>query len=245
MHFCAQMPGEERDTEGLRVLHFSLNTPIVAIEELPVGPARAGVALFAAPEGAMLLAIAVRSLRTGQTISYAPDEEIEGERDAAVAVDAALSFAEGMGFLFDEDEIAARGDDGRREAIARWRGLVEDVCLPTTEPAPSRPPRLRAEETAPVLDLVCEVPVREGLAEAQRIDVREGDEVVLADITIPAEAAGDAAAGQEAVLSKFRLVMGSIAPERGERETVAPETEGAVAAPAAPMDSRIRLLSRF
>jgi len=245
MHFCAQTPHEEWDTERLRVLHLSLNTPVVAIEELPVGPARAGVALFSDAEGALRLAIAVRSLRTGQTISYAPDEEPAGERDAFVAVDAALSFGESMGFLFDEDEIAARGDDGRGEAISRWRSLVDDASLPIAEPAASRPPRPRAEESAPVLDLVCEVAVQGGDAEARRVDVRSAEEVVLADITIPAEAAVDAAAAPEPALSKFRLVLGAIAPRRDEGKTVALEGEGGVSAPVAPLDSRIRLLSRF
>ncbi len=245
MHFCEQMLREQWDEERLRVLHLSLNTPIVAIDEFPVGPARAGIALFEDSEGAMCLEITVRSLRTGQTISYAPDEDLEGERDAVVAVDAALSFAEGMGFLFDEDEIAARGDDGRGEAIARWRSLAEDVSEPAVEPAVSRPPRPRAEKAAPVLELVCEVPVQDRESEAERIDVRDGDEVVLADIAIPAEVAVDAVAAPEPALSKFRLVMGAIEPERGEEETVAPDGEGAVAAPVAPLDSRIRLLSRF
>jgi len=233
MHFCEQAPREEWDAERLRVLHLSLNTPVVAIDELPVAPARAGIALFEDSEGAMRLTIAVRSLRMGQTISYAPDEDFEGERDAAVAIDGALSFAEGMGFLFDEDEIAAHGDDGRAEAITRWRSLFEDV----SEPAASRPPRPRAEKAAPVLDLVCEVPVQDGESQVERVDVRDADEVVLADISIPAEAAVDAAAAPEPALSKFRLVMGTIEPERGE--------EGTVAAPVAPLDSRIRLLSRF
>jgi hypothetical protein len=242
MHFCEQMPREEWDAATVRLLHLSLNTPVVAIDALPVGPARAGIALFEDPEGAIHLAIAVRSLRAGQTICYAPDEELEGERDAVVALNAALSFAEGMGFLFDEDEIAAGGDEGPDAAIARWRDLVEDV----PEPAPGRAPRPRAEKAAPVLDLVCEVPVQGGDSQAERIDVRDGGEVVLADITVPAEAAVDAEAPPESVLSKFRLVMGAIEPEPGDEETVVTEEgEGAVAAPVAPLDSRIRLLSRF
>jgi hypothetical protein len=242
MHFCEQMPREEWDAETIRLLHLSLNTPVVAIDELPVGPARAGIALFGDPEGAMHLAVAVRSIRTGQMISYAPDEDLEAEQDAVVAVDAALSFAEGMGFLFDEDAIAAGSDGGPGEAIARWRNLVEDV----SEPAASQPLRPRPQKKAPVLELVREVPVQDGESEAERIDVRNGDEVVLADITAPAEAAVDAAVAPELVLSKFRLVLGAIAPGRGEKETFAPEEgEGAVAAPVAPLDSRIRLLSRF
>jgi hypothetical protein len=242
MYFSEQRPRDERDGERLRVLHLSLNTPIVAIEEFPVGPARAGIALCEDPEGAIRLEIAVRSLRTGQMIFYAPDEEFDGERNA---VDAALSFAEGMGFLFDEDEIAARGDDGCREAAARWRNLVENVSELAAEPAASEPPRSRAEATAPVLELVCEVPVQDGESGAERIDVRDGDEVVLSDIAVPAEAAVAAAAAPERALSKFRLTVGAALPQRDEEGIVAPDGEGAVAVSVAPPDSRIRLLSRF
>ena len=240
MHFCEQKPREEWDAEQLRLLHLSLNTPVVAIDVLPVGPARAGIALFEGREGPVCLAIAVRSLRTGQLVFYAPDEELEAERDAVVAVDAALSFAEGMGFLFDEDEIAAGGDEGPGSAIARWRDLVEDIPEPAVGHA-----RPRAGETAPVLDLVCEVPVRGGEAGAEPIDVRNADEVVLADSTAPPEDAGDASAAPEPVLSKFRLVMGAIEPERGADKIAARGEKGAAAAPVPPADSRIRLLSRF
>jgi hypothetical protein len=38
----------------LRALRLSLNTPVVAIEALPVGPAAAGIALHRGPEGALL-----------------------------------------------------------------------------------------------------------------------------------------------------------------------------------------------
>ena len=237
MYFSEQRPCDERDEERLRVLHLSLNTPVVAIDELPVGPARAGIALCEDPEGAIRLEIAVRSLRTGQMIFYAPDEEFDGERNTVVAVDAALSFAEGMGFLFDEDEIAARGDDGRREATARWRNLVENV----SELAAGEPPRPRAEAVSPVLELVCEVPVQDGESGAERIDVRNGDEVVLSDIAVPAEAAVAAAAAPERALSKFRLVVGAALPQRDEEEIVAPDGEGVVAVSVAPPD----LLSRF
>jgi hypothetical protein len=245
MYFSEQRPRDERDEERLRVLHLSLNTPIVAIDEFPVGPARAGIALCEDPEGAIRLEIAVRSLRTGQMIFYAPDEEFDGERNAVVAIDAALSFAEGMGFLFDEDEIAARGDDGRREAAARWRNLVENVSELAAEPAASEPPRSRAEATAPVLELVCEVPVQDGESGVERIDVRDGDEVVLSDVAVPAEAAVAAAAAPERALSKFRLAVGAVEPQRDEEGIVAPDGEGAVAVSVAPPDSRIRLLSRF
>jgi hypothetical protein len=245
MHFCEQTPRDEWNAERLRVLHFSLNTAVVAIDELPVGPARAGVALCEDPEGAIRLEIAVRSLRTGQVVSYAPDEDLDGERDVFVAVDAALSFAEGMGFLFDEDEIAAHGEDGLAEAAARWRELLAEVSERDAEPAPGELPKPPALETAPVLELVREVSVQENESGPELIDVRNGDEVVLADITVPAESTVDAAAAPELVLSKFRLVMGAIEPRQDEEETAAPDGKGAIAAPVTPLGSRIRLLSRF
>jgi hypothetical protein len=96
-----------------------------------------------------------------------------------------------------------------------------------------------------VLELVCEVPVQDGESEAERIEVRDGEEVVFADITVPEEAAVDAASAPEPTLSKFRLVLGVLGPERDDGGPVGPDGEGAVAPPVAPLGSRIRLLSRF
>jgi hypothetical protein len=243
MHFCVQTRREDRKAEELRVLHLSLNTPVVAIDELPVGPARAGIALFEAPEGALRLEIAVRSLRVGQVVSYAPDEALDGARDAIVAVDAALSFAEGMGFLFDEDEVAAGAEAGTDAAAALWRDVVEEISLRTHEPEAAAPARPRAEETAPVLDLVREVPVRDGESGPERVDIGDGEEVVLSDINVVAEAAVDAMVAPELVLSKFRLVIGAREPG-GFSDDASRDGEGATG-PVAPQDLRIRLLSRF
>ena len=64
--------------------------------------------------------------------------------------------------------------------------------------------------------------MQDGESEAERIEVRDGEEVVLADITVPAEAAVDAASAPEPALSKFRLVMGALEPERDEEAVVGP-----------------------
>ncbi len=97
----------------LRALYVSLNHPVVTVESLPPGPAAALVALHA--EGA---SVCLRSIRSGQTGFFTTTEDLAGDR--RVALDAALSFAESMGFLFDEDEVAVRGDAGPREAAALW-----------------------------------------------------------------------------------------------------------------------------
>jgi hypothetical protein len=109
-------PGRRRELRSLRV---SLNTPVVAIDALPVGPAAAALAVHGAPGGPQLL-LAIRSVRSGQVVFYAPDEE--WQPTAEVALDAALSFAEGLGFLFDEDALAAGGDV--RDAARRWEEFV-------------------------------------------------------------------------------------------------------------------------
>jgi hypothetical protein len=126
----------------LRSLRVSLNTPVVAIEDLPVGPAAAAVAIHAAP-GGPLLTLALRSVRSGQLAFFAPDEE--WQPGVEVALDAALSFAEGLGFLFDEDALAAGGDP--RDAVRRWEefvrfgaeelGATEEILLDEPAAAPS------------------------------------------------------------------------------------------------------------
>jgi hypothetical protein len=116
------VPSSPQARAELRALRLSLNTPVVTIEDLPVGPASAGIALHVGPEG-LCLTLAVRSVRTGQVVFFYPDEDWRDIHGPELALDAALSFAECMGFLFDEDAIEAGGD--AREAARRWAELVE------------------------------------------------------------------------------------------------------------------------
>lgn len=129
----------------LRALRLSLNTPVVTIEDLPVGPAAAGIALHAGPEG-LRLTLAVRSVRTGQVVLFHPDEEWTELHGSALAVEAALSFAECMGFLFDDDPIEAGGDV--REAARRWAELVETTGA--EEPAEPPAEEIWLDDVAPV-----------------------------------------------------------------------------------------------
>jgi hypothetical protein len=50
-------------------------------------------------------------------------------------MDGALSFAEGMGFLFDEDLIEFGGPDGRQRALRHWRDLLGEPGL-AVDPGP-------------------------------------------------------------------------------------------------------------
>ncbi|MHC4422678.1 MAG: hypothetical protein ACYS1E_19095 [Planctomycetota bacterium] len=129
----------------LRALRLSLNTPVVTIEDLPVGPAVAGIALHAGPEG-LRLTLAVRSVRAGHVAFFHPDEDWSEIHGSELAVEAALSFAECMGFLFDDDPIEAGGDV--REAARRWAELVETAGA--EEPAEPLGEEIWLEEVAPV-----------------------------------------------------------------------------------------------
>jgi hypothetical protein len=119
----------------LCALRLSLNTPVVAIEELPVGPAAAGIALHEGADGRSLVLV-LRSVRTGQVLCFAPEEGWEDLHGPEVGLDAALTFAESMGFLFDDDPIVG-GDP--RQAVRKWaeflaeaapEGLSESTALP-------------------------------------------------------------------------------------------------------------------
>lgn len=124
MIFTADAPIES-GSSALRALYVSLNSPVVNLEKLPVGPAAAAVALHGPGPGVTL---AVRSVRTGRVVFFTSDESGAGDDAPEVLFDAVISFAEGLGFLFDDDEVIARGTEGPRLSAHLWAEFVgEDV----------------------------------------------------------------------------------------------------------------------
>jgi hypothetical protein len=123
MYFSRQ-PVPERGVRELRSLRFSLNTPVVSIESLAVGPARAAIAIQDLADGRTTVQLVLRSQRTAQLACFSHDEPHESDASTQVALDGALSFAESMGFLFDEDAIPDLGADGPREAADAWNDLL-------------------------------------------------------------------------------------------------------------------------
>jgi len=147
MFFPSKRPAVARISQ-LAGLRRSMNTPVVAIEELPSGPASAAVALHALPGDRVEVSVAVRSERTGQLAFYTADPELTDLKSAGIAVDAALSFAESMGFLFDDDEVEIRGAGGPTAAAAIWSEFIGaesepdaelESALLESEPGPPRP----------------------------------------------------------------------------------------------------------
>jgi len=147
-------------------LRLSLNTPVVATAELPAGPARAAILVYA-EAGERRFAVAVRALRSGTSVVY----ELEGENlneatGWAVALDAAHSFGESMGFLFDDDQLADRSPAALRQALGRVREILAPPGPAEEESALAEP----AEEAEILLDDAVE-------AEAQAVPPKRAQAV--------------------------------------------------------------------
>src|SRR4029450_13210733 len=83
---------------------------------------------------------------------YGLDPEAVAGSSLDVALDAALSFAESMGFLFDEDEVGAGGATERRRVHGLWHELLGEgsPASAVRSPAPQRdePAELLLDELA-------------------------------------------------------------------------------------------------
>jgi len=229
MQFCTPAALAETDLGVFLALYLSLNAPVVAIDELPVGPARAGVVLCVSPAGGLHLQIAIRSLRSGEVVEIASQLDADAAANEVAAVEGALSYAEGMGFLFDEDEIADRGEAARAKAESLWRDLVEGAPDRARRSDRETNPETAVDSAAAAIaePAVLEIPVAAPPTQAEAIAVdRE---------PIPAESTPIAAAG---VLSKFRLSFIAAEPDPAAQQALAELT-------ASPEQSRIRVLSRY
>ncbi len=101
----------------------ALNTPVVNIDALEVGPARAGIMIAAGESGELKLLVRVCLISSGEGVSFKFQGDPAEFRDAPAAIAAALSFSEGMGFLFEEDLLAGGGPAGRQRASKIWKSL--------------------------------------------------------------------------------------------------------------------------
>jgi hypothetical protein len=67
--------------------------------------------------------VCLRSVRGGRTAFFVSDGALA--ESPRVALDAALSFAEGLGFLFDDDEVGLRGVEAAGQL---WLDLCGDAA---------------------------------------------------------------------------------------------------------------------
>jgi len=187
MIFSADAPLEVGCRE-LRALHVSLNSPVVTLERLPVGPASAAVAFHAGANRGVTLV--VRSIRTGH-VAFFTAGGAEAVDYPDVVLDAALSFAESMGFLFDEDVVEALGDRGPCEAARLWIELLGEEI----------------DTSAVAVELPIEDPILEG----------EGLlEILLDELATEGELSPTAMVAPALLLSKFRRVASESFDERAD-----------------------------
>ncbi len=141
---------------SLLALRPALNAPVLNVAFLPVGPARAAIVAFAEEWGGIGLALGIRSNEGGQVAVFRNQESIEPDVSVTTALEPILAEAERMGFLFDEDMVAAATDgQGRTRALALWGRLMGELELPPApravpaEPAASEPIRVAEEASNP------------------------------------------------------------------------------------------------
>ena len=181
--------------DGLDGLCASLNRPVVDIEDLPVGPARAVIALHRDAQGRRGLSLALRAEDSGAVTLFAFRGEVAGA--AGPAMDAGLAFAESMGFLFDDDMLASGDLRARAQALACWYQLTGD------DPPVGSPEGDHALVLDDLLDPLDE------FAEELDLEPLSADPLLSAADPVPAAAAPDgdpaaAPAGGARVLTKFR-----------------------------------------
>ena len=123
MNFSARSAPTRPGIE-LRSLRRSLNTPVLAIAELPVGP---GTAIIAAhvdsSDGLPRYTLAVRCERSRKVVFFSVREKDLSLSDSSLAGEAALSLAEGMGFLFEEDLPPISSE----AAVLIWEEFVDSA----------------------------------------------------------------------------------------------------------------------
>lgn len=163
---------------SLLALRPALNAPVLNVDYLPVGPARAAIVIFAEEYGGIGMAFGIRSSEGGQVAVFRNREPLDESSPLQDILEPALASAERMGFLFDEDMVEGRPDgQSRSEATALWGRLMGDVAMP---PPPKAAPATPAA-TEPILDLTETMPVAE-----------EGPELVLERVALPEAARSDA-----------------------------------------------------
>ncbi len=216
------------DPRRFAALRTSLNAPVVATEELPSGPARAAILLFFDAEGETSLEVRMHSISTGRVVVYAFEGTLDDAAEVETALEAALSFAESMGFLFDDDILSGDDTIGRGKVVAAWQSFEAGAEGPAGA-APSGPlpeaevTRPGAAELEPLelTEMVAEdeAPATDGLSGAGK----PGDDALNVELASGwSPESPEEQHSHDVPLTKFRGVAEE--PEGGEAE-VGPEAQ--------------------
>ena len=114
-------------------VRYSMNEPIVSTAELPAGPARAAILVYL-EEQTRRVVVVLRSLTRDRIVQYEMRDE-EYADATGMAFDAALTFAESMGFLFDDEQLANKSAEERAAGLTPLRQLL-DLAVPLRPAVP-------------------------------------------------------------------------------------------------------------
>lgn len=209
----------------IQCLCASLNAPVVRLEGLRNGPARAAVVVYAEQYGDLGLAVAVRSLEGGEVVLMRARESLPPETDPRAALELAISFGESLGFVFDVDMLAGGADRAARHAaLEHWQRLVSsdevfaaaDVTSPPmprgaiSTPDPARLPQMEdlLSGAMPEGEMLAEIELDElSLGDIGAEDLDTGGGELLLDDIAPLEIGDGEIDGASAAAARAHVVQ--------------------------------------
>jgi hypothetical protein len=239
MYFLARGTPLDLSADRLHGLRLSLNTPVASIEELPVEPARAAIAIHDEIDGRPNITVGVCSLKSGTAVLFSFEGDLRDHSALTNGIDAALSFGESMGFLFDEDELeSGLTEEARSRALDLWFELMSPAAG-ESEPDPE----------ASVVPTA--LPPASGLGDGLEADPPDEQVLLLEEVAdseddlpgLRAEEPGGVDSEPQVPLSKFRQCAPSQSPPLSE-EAVHPGPKESPAAAKGAALGRLKLVKR-
>jgi hypothetical protein len=239
MYFLLRSAPLDLSADRLHGLRLSLNTPVVSIEEMPVEPARAAIVVHDEIDGRPNVTVGIYALRSGVGVLFSFERSLRDTGGLTNGIDAALSFGESMGFLFDEDELESdSGEEARFRALNLW---LELMSPPSGEPEPD--PQISAAPEAPSPGLGPNGGAQTG---SQSDEVLLLEEVADPEDDLPDVRVEDPGAVESAppvLLSKFRHCASDSSPSPS-REGGSPDVAESRPGPRGTALGRLKLVKR-
>jgi hypothetical protein len=116
-------------------LRVSLNAPVLRTDELSGVAARGAIVQWWEPDGRCGIEVRLRAVADERLVVYTLEAPLEGPSDVGHALEAALNFAEGMGFLFEEDVLSSDDTASRAVVAEAWRAFEAGRAPAIARPA--------------------------------------------------------------------------------------------------------------
>lgn len=116
-------------------LRVSLNAPVIRTDELSGVAARGAIVQWWEPDGRCGIEVRLRAVADDRLVVYTLEDPLEGASDVGHVLEAALNFAEGMGFLFEEDVLSSDDTASRAVVAEAWRAFEAGRAPAVARPA--------------------------------------------------------------------------------------------------------------